>query len=79
MSITLTHFEPFGNHTLEITVKYDKSERIVLDVVSIFVDFDEIRTDLLSSFISVSEFDVAVNKIIDRVDWAELYAETVNQ
>jgi hypothetical protein len=87
MFITLTHFEPIeDNKELEITVSYDTTYE-VLDILSVvivetsaFLLPSELqRTPITNVLKNVSELDVAINKIVARVDWRELYAETVNQ
>lgn len=93
MSVTLTHFEPYGeNKQLEITVSYDFEDRIWVDIidVAIIIRKERIiegvalclhssRTDIFDLIEYTSEFNVAIEKICNRVNWFELYAETVNQ
>jgi hypothetical protein len=88
MAITLTHYEPFGeNKELEITVSYDRHDQIWLSIdnvaivqTSAFIDKRELlRLDITDEVETVSELSVAIEKIANRVDWRELYSETVNQ
>jgi hypothetical protein len=84
MAILLTHFEPFGdNKQLEITVKYCRFDKIWLEITNATILEEKegavIRTPILDLLQSTSEFEVAIERLVNRVDWAELYAETVNQ
>lgn len=80
MAVQLTHFEAVekdGIETImEIIVGYNFKDYEVEELRYVYIcnDRQERETgDLLPFLNEVSELSVAIEKIVDRVDWRELY------
>jgi hypothetical protein len=59
---------------MEITVVYDPKDNTVDEVLSVQIDTPVGMISVSDLFlIGVSELCVAINKIVDRVDWHEIY------
>lgn len=71
--IILSSTEQHENQKLEIFVKYNKEENVVLEIKSVFIDSPVGMIPVGNLLMSIPEMDVALNKIIDRVDWREVY------
>jgi len=91
MAVKLTHFEDVNGESLSIVVKYDIKEFEVEDIEAVYIRSERKECEItdvnpFSATVSVwdifkeiPEMEVAIEKIVARVDWRELYAETVNQ
>jgi hypothetical protein len=75
MSLILSTTEKHEDQKLEIFVKYDKDENEVLEIKSVFIDSPVGMIPVGCLFMSIPEMDVAINKIIDRTDWHDIYRQ----
>lgn len=75
MPVILSTTEKHEDQTMEIFVKYDKDENVVLEIKSVFIDSPVGMIPVGSLLMSIPEMDVAINKIIDRTDWREKYQD----
>lgn len=69
--LILSHTEEHNGQKLEIFVKYSTEQNTVLEIKSVFVSSPLRMIPVGSLMISIPELEVALNKIIDRVDWQE--------
>lgn len=69
MAVILTTAEQHAGQELKIYVKYDAKENVVLEIKSVFIGVLAVGSLLTN----IPEMDVALNKIIDRVDWREIF------
>lgn len=77
MSVKLSHTEELNGTYLEITVDYDPKENEVVGISGICIGHGVFSTPIGDLFIThVPEMDVAINKIIDRVVWRDLYRDS---
>jgi hypothetical protein len=77
MSVILsTTVDHHNGQSLEIFVKYCSTSNVVLEIKSVFLNTHGMKLPVGDMFINVPELDVAINKIIDRVDWLEIYLHT---
>ena len=79
MAIVLTYSEKIDGQSIEIAVEYDVKNFEVEGIDAVYVIAGCVCVDVWPIFSQIPEMDVAINKIVDRVDWRELYTETVNQ
>jgi len=77
MSIILTHTEQHAGQKMEITVIYTPLDNIVEEIMSVQIDTPVGMISVSDLFMNVAELEVAVNKIVDRVDWREIYKKEV--
>jgi len=75
MPIILSTIEKHEDQKLEIFVKYDKDENEVLEIKSVFIDSPVGMIPVGCLLLSIPEMDVAINKIVDRTDWREIYRQ----
>jgi hypothetical protein len=76
MSVILTHTEQHAGQKMEITVVYDPKDNTVEEILSVQIDTPVGMISVSDLFlIGVSELCVAINKIVDRVDWHEIYRQ----
>lgn len=68
LSTTITH----KDQTLEIFVKYNADDNTVEEIKSVFLNSHGMKIPVGDLFINTPELDVAINKIIDRIDWREI-------
>lgn len=79
MSELLTHIESFNGQELEISVIFDIKNNEVEKIFDISVKYMGLTIPVGDLFIShISEMDVAIDKIISRVDWMEIYNNLKN-
>lgn len=71
LSTTITH----ESQSMEIFVKYDTEQNIVMEIKSVFISSPLGMISVGNLFINTPELDIAINKIIDRTDWREIYRE----
>jgi len=75
MSIILTHVEEYNNQKMEITVVYSSKDNVVEEICTVGIDTPVGMISVSDLFVNIPEMDVAINKIIDRVDWREIYRQ----
>lgn len=83
----LTWFEEINGQALEIVVKYDVRYFEVENITGVYYRDKLSEEDRVGRVVcsiwplmrEIPEMEVAIEKIVARVDWRELYAETVNQ
>jgi hypothetical protein len=75
MPLILSTTEKHEGQSMEIFVKYDKDENIVLEIKSVFIDSPVGMIPVGCLLMSIPEMDVAINKIVERVDWREIYRQ----
>jgi len=75
MSIILTHVEEYNNQKMEITVVYSSKDNVVEEIFTVGIDTPVGMISVSDLFVNIPEMDVAINKIIDRVDWREIYRQ----
>lgn len=73
MALILSTTEQHNNQKIEIFVKWDREQNIVLEIKSVFIDSPVGMIPVGCLFTNIPELDVALNKIIDRTDWREIY------
>lgn len=69
--LILSHTEEHNGQKLEIFVKYNAEQNTVLEIKSVFIGSPLGMIPVGSLMINIPELEVAINKIIDRVDWRE--------
>jgi hypothetical protein len=85
MSVILTHISEICGQELEIVVNFNIKEFEVEDIREVYVtgsplnQLGQSTLPVWSLFKEIPEMEVAIDKIVQRVDWRELYAETRNQ
>lgn len=79
MPLILSTTEQHEGQKMEIFVKYDKDENVVLEIKSVFIDSPLGMIPVGCLLMSIPEMDVAINKIVDRVDWREKYRELCSE
>lgn len=73
MSVILAHTEEHEGQKLEITVFYDPKDNTVEGVMSVQIDTPVGMISVSDLFLlGVAELEVAIDKIIARVDWREI-------
>lgn len=75
MPVILTHTEQHNGQKMEITVIYTPKDNTVEKVFDVQIDTPVGPISVSDLFIEVAELDVAINKIVDRVDWREIYRQ----
>jgi hypothetical protein len=76
MSVILTHSEQHEDQKLEITVVYTPKDNTVEEVLSVQIDTPVGMISVSDLFLlGVAELCVAIDKIISRVDWHEIYRQ----
>lgn len=75
MSTILTHTEEHAGQKMEITVIYTEKDNTVEEIMSVTIDTPVGPISVSDLFMNVAELEVAVNKIVDRVDWREIYRQ----
>jgi hypothetical protein len=75
MSVILTHTEEHEGKKMEITGIYTPKDNTVEEIMSVQIDTPVGMISVTDLFVNVAELDVAVNKIIDRVDRREIYRQ----
>lgn len=75
----LRHTITTDRHELEIFVKYDPRDNTVEEIKSINIKHNGRTIPVGSLFIGIPELEVAVNKIVDRIDWREIYRGTSDE
>lgn len=72
MPVILTHTEQHNGQKMEITVIYTPDDNTVEEVLTVTIDTPVGMISVSDLFVNVAELEVAVNKIVDRVDWREI-------
>lgn len=72
MSVILTHTEEHAGQKIEITVIYTPTDNTVEEILSVAIDTPVGMVSVSDLFMNVAELEVAINKIVDRVDWREI-------
>jgi hypothetical protein len=75
MSVILTTTEQHEGQKLEIWVAYTPKDNTVESINAVFIDSPVGPVAVGDLFMNIPEMDVAINKIIDRTDWREIYRE----
>lgn len=75
MPLILSTIEQHEDQRIEIFVKYDTKENEVLEIKSVFINSPVGMIPVGCLLMSIPEFDVAINKIIERTDWREIYRQ----
>lgn len=75
MPLILSTIERYKDQKIEIFVKWDKEENIVLEIKSVFIDSPVGMIPVGCLFTNIPELDVALNKIIERTDWRDIYRQ----
>jgi len=78
----LTYTEKFNDASLNITVIYDAKNNDIEQVMTVTISKMGIEISVSDLFMDeggISEMDVAVDKIISRVDWRELSQIKIGQ
>lgn len=75
MALILSTTEQHKDQKMEIFVKWDREQNIVLEIKSVFIDSPIGMIPVGCLFTNIPELDVALNKIIDRIDWREVFRQ----
>jgi hypothetical protein len=74
-TVILTTTEKHEGQKLEIWVLYTSDDNTVESIYAVFIDSPVGMIPVGDLFISIPEMEVALNKIVDRTDWREVYRE----
>lgn len=76
MSTILTHTEEHAGQKMEITVIYTEKDNTVEEIMSVTIDTPVGMISVSDLFLlGVAELEVAIDKIVSRVDWREIYRQ----
>ncbi len=75
MALILSTTEAYNGQRLEIFVKYEPADNAVEEIKTVRISSPVGMIPVGDLLAHIPEFDVALNKIIERTDWREIYRQ----